>query len=61
LKNSLIISDKSSTTKICKSARNIPNVKIIDEQGANAYDILKFKNIIFTTSSIKTFQDRLTK
>ena len=61
LKNSLIISDKSSTSNILKSARNIPNVKIIDEKGANAYDILKFKNVIFTTSSIKTFQERLIK
>ena len=61
LKNSLIISDKNSTTKIIKSARNIPNLKIIDQVGANAYDLLKYKNVIFTTSSIKSFQDRVTK
>ena len=61
LKNSLIISDKNSTTKIIKSARNIPNLKIIDQVGTNAYDLLKYKNVIFTTSSIKTFQDRVSK
>ena len=61
LKNSLIISDKKSKTKIIKSARNIPNLKIIDEEGANAYDILKYKNVVFTTSSIKSFQDRVSK
>ena len=61
LSNSLIISDKNSKSKIIKSARNIPNLKIIDQGGANAYDLLKYKNVIFTTSSIKLFQDRLSK
>tara|TARA_B100000315_G_C14345986_1_gene481779 strand:+ start:112 stop:738 length:627 start_codon:yes stop_codon:yes gene_type:complete len=61
LKNSLIISDKNSKSNIIKSTRNIPNLKIIDQSGANAYDILKYKNIVFTTSSIKSFQDRISK
>ena len=61
LSNSLIISDKNSNSKIIKSARNIPNLKIIDQEGTNAYDLLKYKNVIFTTSSIKLFQDRLSK
>jgi len=61
LTNSLIISDKNSKKNIIKSARNIPNLKIVDELGANAYDILKYKNIIFTTSSIKLFQERTEK
>tara|TARA_B110000196_G_scaffold302780_1_gene298066 strand:- start:154 stop:780 length:627 start_codon:yes stop_codon:yes gene_type:complete len=61
LKNSVIISDKNSKTKIIKSARNIPNIKVIDEAGTNAYDILKYKNVIFTSSSIKSFQERVTK
>ena len=61
LSNSLIISDKNSRTKIIKSARNIPNLKIIDQEGANVYDILKYKNVIFTASSIKSFQDRVSK
>ena len=61
LNNSLIISDKNSKSKIIKSARNIPNLKIIDQKGANVYDILKYKNVIFTTSSIKSFQERVSK
>ena len=61
LRNSILISDKNSKSKIIKSARNIPNLKIIDQEGANAYDLLKFKNVIFTTSSIKNFQDRVVK
>ena len=61
LKNSLIISDKESKSKIIKSARNIPNLKIIDQEGTNVYDLLKYKNVIFTMSSIKSLQERLSK
>ena len=61
LKDSLIISDKSSKSKIIKSVRNIPNLKVIEQEGANAYDLLKYKNVVFTTSSIKSFQERVTK
>ena len=59
--NSLIISDKESTLKIIKSAKNIPNLKIINQEHANAYDIIKYKNILFTTTSIKSFQTRIAK
>jgi large subunit ribosomal protein L4 len=61
LKNSLIISDKNSKLRIIKSTRNIPNLKIVEEEGANVYDILKYKNVIFTSSSIKSLQNRLVK
>ena len=61
LQNSLIISDENSRSKIVKSARNIPNLKIIEQEGANIYDLLKYKNVIFTTTSIKSLQDRLSK
>jgi large subunit ribosomal protein L4 len=61
LKNSIIISDKNSKIKIMKSTKNIPNLKIIEQEGANAYDILKYKNVIFTTTSIKSFQERISK
>jgi len=61
LENVLIISDKNSKSKIHKSARNIPNLKIIDEAGTNVYDLLKYKNVMFTKSSIKDLESRLSK
>ena len=61
LKNSLIILDKNSKIKIIRSVRNIPNLKIIEQEGVNIYDLLKYKNVIFTITSIKTLQDRLSK
>ncbi len=59
LLNSLLISDKNSKSMILKSSRNIPNFKVIEQEGANAYDLLKYKNVIFTTSSIKFLQQRI--
>ena len=61
LKNSLFISDKDSKSKIMRSARNIPNFKIIEQEGANVYDLLKYKNVVFTISSVKLLQERLLK
>ena len=59
LNNSLIISDKDSKSKIIKSSRNIPNLKIIEQEGANVYDLLKYKNVVFTITSVKLLQERL--
>ena len=60
LTNSLIILDKSSKDKIEKSARNIPNVKITDVNHFSAFDIIKFKKVVFTESSVKELEKRYT-
>ena len=59
LENSLIVSDKNSLKNINKSARNIKNIKLILDEGANIYDLMKFTNIIITSTSIKRLQDRI--
>ena len=56
--NSIIIADKKSKENIYKSVRNIPNVKITDINHFSAYDLAKFKKIIFTESSIKELEKR---
>jgi len=56
--NSLIILDKNSKEKIEKSVRNIPNVKVTDVNHFSAYDIIKFKKIVFTESSVKELEKR---
>ena len=56
--NSLIILDKNSKDKIEKSARNIPNVKITDVNHFSTFDIVKFKKVVFTESSIKELEKR---
>ena len=59
INNVLIISDKETQKNISKSVRNIPDVKLINDEGANVYDLVKFKNVLFTTTSIKKIQDRI--
>ena len=59
INNVLIISDKETQKNISKSVRNIPNVKLILDDGANVYDLVKFKNVLFTTSSIKKIENRI--
>ena len=59
ISNVLIVSDTSSQKNITKSARNIKNVKIINEAGANIYDLLKYRNVIITSSSIKSIENRI--
>ena len=57
-KNSVFIVDKKSFENIYKSARNIPNVKITDTNHFSAFDLAKYKKIIFTETSIKELEKR---
>ena len=44
--------------KIEKSVRNIPNVKVTDINHFSAFDIIKFKKVVFTESSVKELEKR---
>ena len=58
--NSIIILDKISKEKIEKSIRNIPNIKVTDINHFSAFDIVKFKKVVFTETSIKELEKRYT-
>ena len=58
--NSLIVVDKNSKNKIEKSVRNIPNVKLTDVNHFSAFDLVKFKKVVFTESSVKELEKRYT-
>ena len=58
ISNSLIILDKSSKEKIEKSIRNIPNIKVTDANHFSAFDLVKFKKVVFTEGSIKELEKR---
>ena len=59
LSNILIISDEDSLKNINKSARNIKDLKLIKHEGANIYDLFKYKNVIITSTSVKKIQERI--
>ena len=58
ISNSLIILDKSSKDNIEKSIRNIPNIKVTDINHFSAFDLVKFKKVVFTESSVKELEKR---
>ena len=59
LNSTLIITDTDSLKNINKSARNIKDVKLIKHEGANIYDLIRYKNVIMTSTSIKKLQERI--
>ena len=59
LLNVLIVSDKDSEKNFVRSARNIKNIKVIRDEGTNIYDLLKFTNVVITSSSMKKIETRL--
>ncbi len=59
LSNVVIISDTNTMKNINKSARNIKNIKLIYETGANIYDMMKYKNVLITQSSLKNLEKRI--
>ncbi len=56
--NSLVILDKKSKENIEKSMRNIPNIKVTDINHFSAFDLVKFKKIVLTESSVKELEKR---
>ena len=58
ISNSIIILDKNSKNKIEKSIRNIPNIKVTDINHFSAFDLVKFKKIVLTESSVKELEKR---
>jgi len=56
--NAIIILDKTSKDNVEKSIRNIPNIKVTDINHFSAFDIVKFRKIIFTETSVKELEKR---
>ncbi len=56
--NCVLILDKKSNNNIGRSLKNIPNIKVSDTSNIILYDLLKYKKIIFTETSIKELEKR---
>ena len=56
--NSIMIIDKKSKENIYKSTKNIPNIKITDTNHFSAFDLAKYKKIIFTETSVKELEKK---
>jgi large subunit ribosomal protein L4 len=45
--------------KIERSARNLPNVKVLRVDGLNVYDLLRYDHVILTEGALKLLEERL--
>ena len=43
---------------IYKSVKNIPNIKVTDINHFSAFDIVKFKKVVFTETSVKELEKK---
>ena len=56
--NSLFLIDKNSKNKIYKSSRNIPNIKVTDINHFSSFDLIKYKKLVLTESSVKELEKK---
>lgn len=49
----------SDNENLSRSARNIPDVKVLRDDGLNVYDLLRHKNIVMVRDSVEKIQERL--
>tara|TARA_B100001996_G_scaffold349312_1_gene307952 strand:- start:118 stop:738 length:621 start_codon:yes stop_codon:yes gene_type:complete len=58
ISNGLVVLDKKSKENVYKALRNIPNIKTTTANHFSAYDIVKYKKLVFTESSVKELEKR---
>ncbi len=49
----------SDNENLYKSARNMPDVKVLRYEGINVYDLLRHKNIVLVRDCVEKIQERL--
>ena len=58
LSNALIITEEKIENLVL-SSRNVPDIKVLQSEGLNVYDILKYKTLILLEPVIKNIERRL--
>lgn len=49
----------SHDEKVVKSARNIPNVKVLRSEGLNVYDLLNYHNLLLTRETVGKIEESI--
>jgi large subunit ribosomal protein L4 len=58
LSNALIVTEEKNENLVL-SSRNVPDIKVLQGEGLNVYDILKYKTLILLEPVIKNIERRL--
>ena len=57
--NSLVFIGDKEFDKLSLAVRNIPNVDVLEQVGANVYDIIRHDEVVITKKAIKELEERL--
>ncbi|MBF0560503.1 MAG: 50S ribosomal protein L4 [Alphaproteobacteria bacterium] len=57
--SALIVGGAEVDTNFSRAARNIMNIDVLPQQGANVYDILRRDTLVLTTAAAQHLQERL--
>ena len=57
--SALVIGGATLDEGFARAARNIPNVDVLPEQGANVYDILRRDTLVLTKAAVEALEARL--
>ena len=55
----MIIHHQEASEKFTFAVNNIPNIDLLEEMGANVYDILRKDKLVLTVNSVKKLEERL--
>jgi large subunit ribosomal protein L4 len=57
--SSALIVIPQADSKVERSARNLPKVKVLRVEGLNVYDLLRYDHLILTEGALKLLEERL--
>jgi large subunit ribosomal protein L4 len=57
--SSALIVIAQADEKVERSARNLPNVKVLRAEGLNVYDLVRYEHLILTEAALKLIEEKL--
>ena len=57
--NAVIVSDGELDTNFARATRNLPEIDVLPEQGANVYDILRRDTLVLTKQAAENLNEKL--
>lgn len=59
LRNTVLVVLHEENASVEKAARNLPQVKVLRSEGLNVYDLLRYRQILFTQEALRRVSERL--
>jgi len=59
LTNTVLVVLHEENASVKKAARNLPQVKVLRSEGLNVYDLLRYRQILFTQEALRRVSERL--